>query len=81
MLVPLCNSGSDVLLVSDLKTGRSEGSARRVLPELVQADPGPAVPHIYGARSGGAEELQHPRQVSCTCSSIQLSYGTTFYCV
>lgn len=49
-------------VVSDLKSGA--GSAWRVLPGLVQADPGPALPHDYGARSGGAEELQHQRQVS-----------------
>lgn len=51
-------------IVFDLKSGCGTSSAWRVLPGLVQATPGPALPHIYGARYGGAEELQHQRQVS-----------------
>lgn len=35
-----------------------------MLPGTVQAAAGPALPHVYGARSGGAEELHHQRQVS-----------------
>lgn len=60
-------------VVFDLKSGCGAGSAWRVLPGLVQADPRPALPHIYGARSGGAEELRHQRQVSLWCLTVCVS--------
>lgn len=56
-----------------LWSGCGEDSAWWVLPGLVQADPGPALPHLHGACSRGREEFHHQRQVSlalcilCNC--------------
>lgn len=55
------------IIVFDLGSGCSEDSAWWMLPMLVQADPGSALPHIYGASSGGTEKLHHQRQVSFSC--------------
>lgn len=38
-----------------------------MLPRFVQADPGPALPHLHGACSRGREEFHHQRQVSLGC--------------
>ena len=56
--------------VYDLKSGCSAGSAWRVLPGSVPADPGPALPHISSAHSGRTEELHHQKQVSLWCLTI-----------
>ena len=46
------------------ESGCCKGPTWRLLPRPVQAAPGSALPHIHGARSGGAEELHPQRQVS-----------------
>lgn len=72
----LCHWSS---VVSHLKSGCDAGSAQQLLPGLVQAGPGPALPHFYGARSGGAEELQYQWQVHRFCS-ICFSFTARLLC-
>lgn len=60
----LSHSVSDVCCCLIWESGRGEGGAGSALPEVLQADPGPAVSHHYGARAGGAEKLHRQRQVN-----------------
>lgn len=65
-----------------LWSGCGEDSAWWVLPGPVQADPGPALPHLHGACSRGREEFHHQRQVSLAlCILCNCLIGDIFYFV